>query len=316
MWSLFFLLQFDTFTCHPDLPPDLEKQREEEAAAKELEKNGPVEIKEPTTKEKMIEVKEKLSRVHTQMEKQRLEKELEVLAVKWDEERTVEINEKLASGIPRYGPEAATLKEELEVITAREEKRKTAKEEEAKKKADKPKTNKAREDKKDGKSTPKKDGKTTPKNKSTENLAPKSETQIKLDKLKERKRMIEEAEKEKNKAAHGHGRHTACVAEAVLPFTPGSSFGKPGTSGSNSRANTASRCQLFLYSLFAYHRELKILILMQYCMHSCDVPRMGKKMAKDEFDGMGATSKRDTWRPPKLLKKHKCEDKVRTCFYN
>ena len=37
---------------------------------------------------------------------------------------------------------------------------------------------------------------------------------------------------------------------------------------------------------------------------------MGKKMAKDEFDGMGATSKRDTWRPPKHLKKHKCEDKV------
>ena len=38
---------------------------------------------------------------------------------------------------------------------------------------------------------------------------------------------------------------------------------------------------------------------------------MGKKMAKDEFDGMGATSKRDTWRPPKNLKKHKCEDKVK-----
>ena len=37
---------------------------------------------------------------------------------------------------------------------------------------------------------------------------------------------------------------------------------------------------------------------------------MGKKMAKDEFDGMGATSKRDNWRPPKHLKKHKCEDKV------
>ena len=37
---------------------------------------------------------------------------------------------------------------------------------------------------------------------------------------------------------------------------------------------------------------------------------MGKKQAKDEFDGMGATSKRDTWRPPKNLKKHKCEDKV------
>ena len=107
-------------------------------------------MKEPTTKEKMIEVKEKLSRVHTQMEKARLEKELEVLAVKWDEERTVEINEKLVSGIPRYGPEAATLKEELEEIKAREDKRKTAKEEEAKKKADKPKTNKAREDKKDG----------------------------------------------------------------------------------------------------------------------------------------------------------------------
>ena len=51
-------------------------------------------------------------------------------------------------------------------------------------------------------------------------------------------------------------------------------------------------------------------------MHSCDILRMGKKMAKDEFDGMGATSKRDTWRPPKLLKKHKCEDKVRKCFYN
>ena len=232
-----------TVTIRPDLPPDLEKQREEEAAAKELEKTGPVEVKEPTTKEKMIEVKEKLSRVHTQMEKHKLEKELEVLAVKWDEERRVEINEKLSSGIPRYGPEAATLKEELEVITAREEKRKAAKEEEAKKKADKPKTNKAREDKKDGKTTPKKDGKTTPKNKSTENLAPKTETQIKLDKLKERKRMIEEAEKEKHKAAHGHGRHTACVAEAVLPFNPGSSFGKPGTSGSNSRANTASRCK-------------------------------------------------------------------------
>ena len=230
-----------TIILIPDLPPDLEKQREEEAAAKELEKNKPVEVKEPTTKEKMIEVKEKLSRVHTQMEKARLEKELEVLAVKWDEERTVEINEKLVSGIPRYGPEAATLKEELEEIKAREDKRKTAKEEEAKKKADKPKTNKAREDKKDGNTTPKKDGKTTPKNKSTENLAPKSETQIKLDKLKERKRMIEEAEKEKNKAAHGHGRHTACIAEAVAPFVPGTSFGKPGTSGSNSRANTASR---------------------------------------------------------------------------
>ena len=95
--------------------------------------------------------------------------------------------------------------------------------------------------KKDVKGTPKKDGKTTPKNKSTENLAPKSETQIKLDKLKERKRMLEEAEKEKNKAAHGHGRHVACVAEAVTPFVPGTSFGKPGASGSNSRANTASR---------------------------------------------------------------------------
>ena len=200
-----------------------------------------MEVKEPTTKEKMIEVKEKLSRVHTQMEKNKLEKELEALAVKYDEERRIEITEKLASGIPRYGPEAATLREELDVITQREEKRKAAKEEEAKKKADKPKTNKAREDKKDGKGTPKKDGKTTPKNKSTENLAPKSETQIKLDKLKERKRMIEEAEKEKNKAAHGHGRHTACIAEAVAPFVPGTSFGKPGTSGSNSRANTASR---------------------------------------------------------------------------
>lgn len=42
--------------------------------------------------------------------------------------------------------------------------------------------------------------------------------------------------------------------------------------------------------------------------------RMGKKMAKDEFDGMGATSKRDNWRPPKHLKKHKCEDKVRLLF--
>ena len=200
-----------------------------------------MEVKEPTTKEKMIEVKEKLSRVHTQMEKNKLEKELEALAVKYDEERRIEITEKLASGIPRYGPEAATLREELDVITQREEKRKAAKEEEAKKKADKPKTNKAREDKKDGKGTPKKDGKTTPKNKSTENLAPKSETQIKLDKLKERKRMLEEAEKEKNKAAHGHGRHVACVAEAVTPFVPGTSFGKPGASGNNSRANTASR---------------------------------------------------------------------------
>ena len=39
-------------------------------------------------------------------------------------------------------------------------------------------------------------------------------------------------------------------------------------------------------------------------------------MAKDEFDGMGATSKRDTWRPPKHLKKHKCEDKVGASFHN
>ena len=95
-----------------------------------------MEVKEPTTKEKMIEVKEKLSRVHTQMEKNKLERELEALAVKYDEERRKEITEKLASGIPSYGPEAATLREELDVITHREEKRKAAKEEEAKKKVE------------------------------------------------------------------------------------------------------------------------------------------------------------------------------------
>ena len=96
-------------------------------------------MKEPSTKEKMIEVMEKLFRVHTQMEKNKLEKELEALAVKFDEERRIDITEKLASGIPSYGPEAATLREELDVITHREEKRKAAKEEEAKKKVDKPK---------------------------------------------------------------------------------------------------------------------------------------------------------------------------------
>ena len=95
-----------------------------------------MEVKEPSTKEKMIEVMEKLFRVHTQMEKNKLEN----LAVKYDEERRIDVTEKLASGIPSYGPEAATLREELDVITHREEKRKAAKEEEAKKKVDKPKT--------------------------------------------------------------------------------------------------------------------------------------------------------------------------------
>ena len=43
---------------------------------------------------------------------------------------------------------------------------------------------------------------------------------------------------------------------------------------------------------------------------------MGKKNAQDEFGGMGATSKRDTWRPPKGVKKHKCEDKVDMFVYS
>ena len=40
---------------------------------------------------------------------------------------------------------------------------------------------------------------------------PKSETQLKLDKIKERKKMLEEAEKEKHEKSGG-GRHTHCHA--------------------------------------------------------------------------------------------------------
>ena len=227
-----------------DLPPDLEKQRAEEEAAQERKENGGEDVvKPPTTLEKITALKEKLIRVHTQLEKGKLEKELEALQIQWDEERTVEINTKLASGIPRYGPEAATLKEELEVIKAREEKRKereekrkNGKEEDSKTKSGKSTTNSAREKKKD-----------TTKTKLTENLAPKTETQIKLDKLKERKRMIDDSEKEKNRALHGHGRHTACMAESALPFVPGSSFSKGGNGPSTSRANTASRLVSMVY---------------------------------------------------------------------
>lgn len=184
--------------------------------------------------------------------------------MQFDEERTNEIELKLNSGIPRYGPEAATLREELEAIKARLEKRKTAAEEEAKKKTDQPKTNKARDQTKSP-------GKTKTKNKSTENLAPKSETQKKLDKIKERKRMIEESDKEKQK---GHGHHHGCV-EASLKVVHGKpSMGVPGEKSKKSSMR-------------------------------------GKKQAKDEFDGLGATGKRDNWRPPKNVKKHRCEKEVR-----
>ena len=57
--------------------------------------------------------------------------------------------------------------------------------------------------------------------------------------------------------------------------------------------------------------EYEVLIKSSSSNTPVTLLRMGKKMAKDEFDGMGATSKRDTWRPPKNLKKHKCEDKVK-----
>ena len=61
-----------------------------------------------------------------------------------------EIQEEL-KGLPRYGPEAAALKLEIEEIEERKKKRQEAEEEarskEVKNKTDKAKTNKARDDK-------------------------------------------------------------------------------------------------------------------------------------------------------------------------
>ena len=196
-------------------------------AEEEAAKNGEgvkEEVKPPNTLEKITVIKEKLTRVHNKVEKLNLEMELETLQIQHEGERTKEINVKLASGIPRYGPEAAALRDELEKIKQSEEKRKTAKDEELKKKADKLKTNKARD-------SPIKDNKNSEKTKtkSSENLAPKTETQIKLDKLKAKKKMIEDAEKEKHKA-HA-GRHTNCMGETVQQLNGVPSFGKPGSRG-------------------------------------------------------------------------------------
>ena len=76
----------------------------------------------------------------------KMKKQLEDLQIKRDEERLEEIETELKT-VPRYGPEAANLREEKEEIEERQEKRKAA-EEEAKVKSDKPKTNKARDGKK------------------------------------------------------------------------------------------------------------------------------------------------------------------------
>ena len=147
---------------NPYLPPDLEKQKEEEAkrqAQEEKEKKEKeIEAKKETTQDKINVLKDKLAYAHkTSPEIPRLKKQIEDLQIIRDDERIVEIQEEL-KGLPRYGPEAAALKLEQEEIEERLNKRKEAereaREKELKIKNDKMKTNKARDTKNPSKSNP------------------------------------------------------------------------------------------------------------------------------------------------------------------
>jgi len=191
-------------------------------------------------------LKEKLASVQRSNRRspeiQKLGKQIEELQIKRDGERLIEIEEELKP-LPRYGPEAAALKLEKEEIEERQQKRKEAEEEaknkELKSKNEKMKTNKARDDKTSGRKTPEKvkqGGRTTSANNLNSSGVPKSETQQKLDKIKERKRMLAQAEKEKQDRASG-GRHHSCSGDhSVLP----QSFGKKLSNGEDgARAKTA-----------------------------------------------------------------------------
>ena len=147
---------------NPYLPPDLEKQKEEEAkrqAQEEKEKKEKEnEAKKETTQDKINALKDKLAYAHrTSPEIPKLKKQIEDLQVIRDDERVLEIQEEL-KGLPRYGPEAAALKLEQEEIEERQNKRKEAekeaREKELKLKNDKMKTNKARDNKNPSKSNP------------------------------------------------------------------------------------------------------------------------------------------------------------------
>ncbi|XP_023337079.1 stress response protein NST1 [Eurytemora carolleeae] len=177
------------------VPPELEKDKELEA--KEEEEKEKQLQKEPTTDEKLSALEKKLMKLpRASTEIGKLKKEIENLKVLKNQEKISELKENL-SILPRYSEESARLKLLLEELEMKEKKRKE--EEEARRKkeeellASKKKVKLEKEKK--------------------ESIT-KSVIQEKLEKVKAKKEMMEQAEIEKVQSVLG-GRHQNCAGHGA-----------------------------------------------------------------------------------------------------